>query len=61
MVRSIQFHKKLSGQPHIVKLVDTIENNKAFYFVMEYCELDLSKIIRDKGKSEFTKAPSAKK
>jgi serine/threonine protein kinase len=41
---------KLSGCAHIVKLLDTIENNKAYYFLMEYCETDLSKVIKEHGR-----------
>ena len=40
----------LSGEANIVKLVDTFENNTAYYFFMEYCETDLSKLIKEKGR-----------
>lgn len=32
-----EFLKSLSGCPHIVKLVDSIENARAYYFIMEHC------------------------
>lgn len=44
-----KFHKELSGCSNVVSLIETIENSKAYYLIMEYCESDLSKVIKENG------------
>jgi serine/threonine protein kinase len=56
-----EFHKQLSGCAHIVRLIETIENARAYYFLMEYCESDLGKIIKEQGIAVFTQEYSLRK
>ena len=43
------FHKSLSGCANIVRLEHFTQNSKAYYYIMEYCETDLSKMLKSKG------------
>ena len=37
---------KLSKCPYIAKMYKTEKNDKGFYFIMEYCETDLAKLLK---------------
>ena len=44
-----EFHQSLSGCDNIVRLVHFTQNSEAYYYIMEYCETDLSKLLKTKG------------